>query len=99
MIGSVTESTASVWTIPGQVGKLVTEGVVVADAVILGVARGSLVAAGTFVLQAINMEMPSGMALTTMSLVSHDRFWAQLGISRCSLSGVGSGTPLKSDSS
>ena len=40
------------------------------------------------ILQTVDTKMPLAMAVKTRSLHSHDRLWAQVGISRCNSSGV-----------
>ena len=65
----------------GQVGKMSTEGAIISDTVVLWMTGSSLATAGTLILGTVDTEMACGETLKTTSLCSHDRFWAQAGIS------------------
>ena len=67
---------------------------VVARAMILGVAQGTLLAVRTLILWTVDAKMPLVVTLKTNSCCKHNRLWAQSGIMRCNLSGVGSGVSL-----
>ena len=67
---------------------------VVARATILGVAQGRLSAVRTLILGIVDMKMPMVVALKTNSCCKRNGLWAQVGIVRCNLSGVGSGASL-----
>ena len=83
-----------VWTVAGGVAKAVAKRTVVSNTTVLRVARGTLVAVRTLIFQAVDTTMPCSMAVKTMSLHSCCGLWAQTGVSRCNLSGVGGSTSL-----
>ena len=90
----VAKGAKSVQTDTGNVAEVMAKRTVVSGAMILGMTRGALMAMGTFILWAVNTKMPCNMTLKTASLMSHCGFWAQMGISRCPLSGIGGSTAV-----
>ena len=83
---------AEVWGMTEAVAKRT----VISGTMVLEVTQGTLMAIGTFVLQAVNTKMPHKVAVKTTSLISCQGFWAQMGISRCNLSGIrGSSTLME----
>ena len=94
VIGGVTEGTATIWAVAGQVGETSTIGAIVPDTVVLWVTGSSLATAGTFVLGTVDTEMACGMALKTTSRCICDGFWAQAGIVRRNSCRVGSHATL-----
>ena len=89
VIGGITEGATLIGTVVGQVGKTSTEGAIISDTVVLRVTGSPLTTAGAFILRAVDTEMACGMALKTMSRCSRDGFWAQAGIMRCNMCGIG----------
>ena len=89
MIGGVTEGAMLIGTVAGQVGEMSTEGAIISDTAVLRVTGSPLTTAGAFILRAVNTEMACGMELKTTSHCSHNGFWAQVGIMRCNLCGIG----------
>ena len=67
---------------------------VVARAMILGVAQGILSAVRTLVLGAVDAKMPLVVTLKTNSCCKRNGLWAQAGIARCNLSGIGGSASL-----
>ena len=67
----ITKGAESVWTVAGEMAKVVTKRTVVVHAMVLRVARGMLATIGTFVLQTINAKMPCVVTVKTNSLDSH----------------------------
>ena len=94
VVRSITEGVMSVRTVAGQVGELAAESAVITNAAVLGVSRGMLVATRALILRTVDAKMPCGVALKTTSLRCCDWLWAQAGISRCNLSGVGGHSSL-----
>ena len=90
----IAQGTTSVWTVVGNVAEVVAKRTIVVSAMVLGVTRGMLVAVGILILWTVKTKMPCEVAVKTMSLISHLGFWAQMGISRCNVSGVRSGSAL-----
>ena len=60
------------------------------ETVVLRVSGSMLSAVGAFVVGTVNMNMPQGMAVKTNSLQSRNHGWAQTGVLRDNLSGIGS---------
>ena len=79
----------SIGTVTGQVGETSTEDAIISDTVVLRMARSPLATAGALILGAVDTEMARGMTLKTMSRCSRNGFWAQVGIMRCNLCGIG----------
>ena len=90
----IAEGAKSVQTEARGVTEVVAKRTVVPSAAILGVTWGMLTTVGAFVLQEINTKMPCKVTVKTMSLISRQGFWAQMGISRCNSSGIRGGTSL-----
>ena len=90
----VAEGAKSIRAEAGGMAEAVAKITVVSGATILGMTWGALTAMGTFILWAVNTKMPCKVTVTTMSLVGHLGFWAQTGISRRNLSGVGCSSAL-----
>ena len=90
----IAEGASSVWTDTREMAEASAKRTVVARAMILGVARGTLLAVRTLILGAVNTKMPLVMALKTNSCCKRNGLWAQSGIVRCNSSGVGSGASL-----
>ena len=90
----VAKGTETVWTIVGGVAEVAAKRTVVSSATVLRMAQGSLATVGAFIFQAIDTKMPCDMAVKTMSLTSRCGFWAQMVVSRCNSSGVGSSLAL-----
>ena len=67
---------------------------VVARAMILGVAWGTLSAVRTLVLGTVDAKMPLVVTLKTNSCCKHNGLWAQSGIVRCNSCGIGSSASL-----
>ena len=86
----IEKGTKSVWTVVGGVAKAAAKRTIVSNTMVLRVARGVLATVRVLVFWAVNMKMPCNMAVKTTSLSS----WAQMGVSRCNLSGVGGGATL-----
>ena len=84
----IAKGAVAVWTVMGGVAEAVAKRTVVLGTTILGVTWGALMASGTFILWAVNMQVPHEVTVKTMSLISHQGFWAQTGISRCNSSGI-----------
>ena len=92
----ITEGAPLVWTDTREMAEVSAKRTVVARTTVLGVAQGTLPAVRTLVLWTVDAKMPLVMTLKTNSRCKHNRLWAQLGIVRCNLSGVGSGaSPMK----
>ena len=89
VIGGITEGAASIGTVAGQMGETSTEGAIISDTAVLWMAGSPLMTAGTFVFGAVDTEMACGVALKTTSHCSCDGFWAQAGIMRCNMCGIG----------
>ena len=89
VIGGVTEGATPIGTVAGQMGETSTEGAIISDTAVLGVAGSPLMTAGTFILRAVDTEMACGVALKTTSCCSRNGFWAQAGIVRRNTCGVG----------
>ena len=90
----ITKGTETVWTMAGGVAKVVAKRTVVSYATVLRVARGALATVRALVLQAVNMKMPCDVAVKTNSLISCCGLWAHMGVLRCNLTEVRSGTAL-----
>ena len=74
--------------------KAVAKRTVVLSATILGMARSMLTTVGALILWIVDVKMPCKVAVKTNSLSRHCGFWAQVGILRCNMSGMGSGMAL-----
>ena len=94
MSGVITEGASSIWTVVGHVTEVAAKRTKVSKTMVLGVSWGTLSAVGTFVIWAINMKMPEGVAVIIDSLMSCLHGWAQMGILRDNTSGVGGGMVL-----
>ena len=68
MSKDIAESALSVWTIVGGVTEASAKRTVVMKATILRVTWGGLSAIGTFIVGAVDMKMPCGVAVKTYSL-------------------------------
>ena len=90
----VTKGTEMVWTIAGGVVEVVAKRTIVSHAMVLRVARGTLVTVRVLVLWAVDMKMPHDVAVKTNSLVSRCRLWAYMGVLRCNSTRVRGGTAL-----
>ena len=90
----IAEGTLLVWTDTREMAETSAKRTVVARATILGVARGALSAVRTLVFRTVDTKMPVVVALKTNSCCKCNGLWAQAGIVRCNLSGVGSGASL-----
>ena len=90
----VAEGAKSIWAEVRGMTKAVAKRTVVLRTTILGVTWGALMASGTFILWAVNMQVPHEVTVKTMSLISRQGFWAQTGISRCNSSGIRCGSAL-----
>ena len=90
----IAEGASLIWADAQEMAEASAKGTVVARATILGVARGMLSAVRTLILRTVNAKMPVVVTLKTNSRCKHSGLWAQAGITRCNLSGVGSGVPL-----
>ena len=66
----ITEGALLVWTRVGGVTEVLAKRTVVTKALILRVAWGELSAIGTFVVRAVDMKIPCGVAVKTYSLWS-----------------------------
>ena len=89
VIRGITKGAVSIGTIAGQVGETSAVGAIVSDTAVLWVTGSPLTTAGTFIFRAVDMEMACGVALKTTSCCSCDGFWAQAGIVRCNVRGIG----------
>ena len=90
----IAEGALLIWTDAREMAKALAKRTVVARATILGVARGALSAVRTLILRTVDAKMPMVVTLKTNSCCKRNGLWAQAGIVRRNLSGVGSGVSL-----
>ena len=90
----ITEGALSVWTDTREMAKTSAKRTVVARAMILGVAWGTLSAVRALIFWTVDAKIPLVVTLKTNSCCKRNRLWAQSGIVRCNSSGVRSGVSL-----
>ena len=83
-----------VQAIPREMTEVSAKRTVVMSAMILGMAWGSLMTVGAFIVWTVDMKMPCSVALKTKSLCRREGLWAQTGVLRCNTSGVRGGLSL-----